>query len=253
MGGPPERDKGIGMEPVPAGDPEVDGVPERDKDLSNPVELEKHIREVTKFLNEKRAANTSVYVTSAGIVGRKRMHEMMMDSGANISMKGKAKGEASILHDVIPTRYVVQGTAGSTETAGSGTVIALAKDENGEEYEFRFECSEVDGMGMNLLAVSRLTNRGAVVHLQKGNSYVLFPQENGKRRKILLLERNGLFILALEVEDATPNETTACPAVTKDVHGPAATMNLWHKRLGCSKAKIGFMNKQAVGEGMNIR
>ena len=30
-------------------------------------------------------------------------------------------------------------------------------------------------------------------------------------------------------------------------------MNLWHKRLGYSKAKIGFMNKQAVGEGMNIR
>ena len=106
---------------------------------------------------------------------------------------------------------------------------------------------------MNLLAVSRLTNQEAVVHLQKGNSYVLFPQENGRRRKIPLIERNGLFILALEVEDATPNEATACPAVTKDVHGPAATMNLWHKRLGCSKAKIGFMNKQAVGEGMNIR
>ena len=74
-------------------------------------------------------------------------------------MKGKAKGEASILHGSTPARYVVQGTAGATETTGSGTAIALAKDENGEEYEFRFECSEVDGMGMNLLAVSKLTNR----------------------------------------------------------------------------------------------
>ena len=50
------------------------------------------------------------------------------------------------------------------------------------------------------------------------------------------------------------SEAKAFPAVTnaKEVHGPAATMNLWHKRLGCSKAKIGFMNKQAIGEGMNI-
>ena len=108
---------------------------------------------------------------------------------------------------------------------------------------------------MNLLAVSRLTNRGAVVHLQKGNSYVLFPEENGRRRKIPLIERNGLFILSLEVEDAKPSGATACPAVAnaKEIHGPAATMNLWHKRLGCSKAKIGFMSKQAMGEGMNIR
>ena len=151
--GLPERDKAGGAESIPRGDPEIVGEPERDKDLSDPAELEKHIREVIKFLSEKKAANTSVYVTSAGVVGRKRMHEMMMDSGANISMKGKAKGEASILHDNTPARYVVQGTAGATETTGTGTAIALAKDENGEEYEFRFECSEVDGMGMNLLAV----------------------------------------------------------------------------------------------------
>ena len=58
-----------------------------------------------------------------------------------------------------------------------------------EEYDFRFECNEVDGMAMNLLGVSKITEKGAIVHLQKDNSYILTPKgRNGRRRKIPLEE-----------------------------------------------------------------
>ena len=109
-------------DPVPAEDPEVAEVPERqklaseDQDLPNHLELDKHIREVFRFLSEKIAVTTSVYITTIGVVGQKRIHEMMEKSGVNISKKGRPKGEARLLHNATPNRYVVQWTAVSTES-----------------------------------------------------------------------------------------------------------------------------------------
>ena len=57
-------------------------------------------------------------------------------------------------------------------------------------------------MAMNLLGVSRITEKGAIVHLQKNNSYILTPKgPDGRRRKIPLEERNGLFILSVALDN----------------------------------------------------
>ena len=162
---PPERDKeGVGnasiadeirKEMVSQADPELHRVPERDKDShvanclsgydggvgiaeSFFLDADKaaaHFGEVVRVLKEKRDANENVYVTSAGVVGNRKMLDMMVDSGANVTLLRKLKGEPSVLQGRKPSRFMVQGTAGPTYTSGTGTVVAHVLDEDGEEYD----------------------------------------------------------------------------------------------------------------------
>ena len=42
-------------------------------------------------------------------------------------------------------------------------------------------------------------------------------------------------------------------AIPHGSHAPEASIELWHKRLGCSKQKIKLMQKESSVEGLNIR
>ena len=194
-------------------------------------------------------------------------------------------------------------------------MVASLVDDSGEEFEMRFEASELPGMKMNLLSASKLLQKGAVMHLEEGNSFVMLPAGDSgtqRRRKISLIERNGLYFLPILVDVPQPKVkarmSVACPVITRsqlrnnttlpsdsdesmdnmdttlagdwteegpgketevrgesdspiqpqmsvhrNLHGPGATLSLWHKRLGVSKLRIGLMGKHGSVLGLNIK
>ena len=143
------------------------------------------------------------------------------------------------------------------------------------------------------------------MHLEEGNSFVMLPAVGSgtkQRRKISLIERNGLYFLPILVDVPPPTvkarTSVACPVITRsqlpnnvtlpsdiddsmgkvkttlagdgtdeglgketvgreesdspmlpqvsihrNLHGPGASLSLWHKRLGVSKLRIGLMGK----------
>ena len=42
-------------------------------------------------------------------------------------------------------------------------------------------------------------------------------------------------------------------SVHRNIHGPGASLSLWHKRLGVSKLRIGLMVKHGLVLGLNIK
>ena len=104
-------------------------------------------------------------------------------------------------------------------------------------------------------------------------------------RKLVLEEENGLFFLPLEVSDggsqvcdpvvtARANLAAASENLLRDaerlldgggareaelggeacafVGANAATLELWHQRLGCSKQKISLMHKKSSALGLSV-
>ena len=84
----------------------------------------------------------------------------------------------------------------------TGTVVGTAVDHKGDNVEFRFKCSALKGLSMNLLSISQLLTEGSVVYLEQGNSYILIKDRMSHHmRKVVLEEENGLFFLPLEVTE----------------------------------------------------
>ena len=267
---------------------------------------EKSILEaVDDELMKRTYARKSAYSTSVKSMSSKQLVELMMDTGANGHFVGTDLGK--LLRGRKYSRFTVMGSAGAVNTNGTGQVVASLTDDSGEEFEMRFEASELPGMKMNLLSASKLLQKGAVMHLEEGNSFVMLPAEGNKtqrRRKISLIERNGLYFLPIMVDVPQPKAqarmSVACPMITRNqlrnnvplpsesddsvgkvnttlagdgtkvslgeqtkareesgssvlpevsvrrnLHGPGASLSLWHKRLGISKLRIGLMGKHA--------
>ena len=288
------------------------------KDISLGSGAEKAILEaVDDELMKRRYARKSAYSTSVKDLSSRQLVELMMDTGANGNFVGSDLGK--LLRGRKYSRFTVMGSAGAVDTNGTGQVVASLVDDAGEEFEMRFEASELPGMKMNLLSASKLLQKGAVMHLEEGNSFVMLPAGvNGtrRRRKISLIERNGLYFLPIMVDGPQPKDeprmSVACPVVTRsqlrnnvtspsdavtdgsmgkekesvpivsvktgegckkesvlteesdssmppqvsvhrNLHGPGASLSLWHKRLGVSKLKIGLMGKHGSVLGLNIK
>ena len=225
------------------------------------------------------------------IDGTTRVRKFAADSACNVHLMG----EEDALKDAKVVHFKVVGTAGASRVTKTGTVVGSAIDEKGEKVEFKFKCSALKGLTMNLLSISQLLTEGSIVHLEKGNSYILVRDRVlGSMRKIVLEESNGLFFLPLEVECADPvsdplsvarahlasaaqklvsdskqlvssslvdvkagddkestdgSEDTACAFVGGS---NAATLELWHQRLGCSKQKISLMHKNSSALGLSV-
>ena len=125
----------------------------------------------------------------------------MMDTGANGHFVGTELGK--LLRGQKYSRFTVMGSAGAVNTNGTGQVVASLVDDSGEEFEMRFEASELPEMKMNLLSASKLLQKGAVMHLEEGNSFVMLPAGGSgtqRRRKISFIERNGLYFLPILVD-----------------------------------------------------
>ena len=264
-------------------------------------------------LMKRRYARKSAYSTSVKDMSSKQLVELMMDTGANGHFVGTDLGK--LLRGRKYSRFTVMGSAGAVNTNGTGQVVASLVDDSGEEFEMRFEASELPGMKMNLLSASKLLQKGAIMHLEEGNSFVMLPVGGGgsqRRRKISLIERNGLYFLPILVDVPQPKVkarmSVACPVITRsqlrnnvtlppdmdasmgkvnttladdetkeglgketevreesdspmlpqvsvhrNLHGPGASLSLWHKRLGVSKLRIGLMGKHGSVLGLNIK
>ena len=282
----------------------------REEDTSlGSVEGESVLEAVDDELMKRKYARKSAYSTSVKDMSSTQLVELMMDTGANGHFVGTDLGK--LLRGRKYSRFTVMGSAGAVNTNGTGQVVASLVDDSGEEFEMRFEASELPGMKMNLLSASKLLRKGAVMHLEEGNSFVMLPAGgigSQRRRKISLIERNGLYFLPILVD--VPQSTVkarasvACPAITRsqlrnnvtlpadsddtmdnvdttvagdftkeqtesrgesdspiqpqmsvhrNLHGPGATLSLWHKRLGVSKLRIGLMGKRGSVLGLNIK
>ena len=169
---------------------------------------------------KRRYARKSAYSTSVEGMSSKQLVELMMDTGANGHFVGTDLGK--LLRGRKYSRFTVMGSAGAVNTNGTGQVVASLVDDSGEEFEMRFEASELPGMKMNLLSASKLLQKGAVMHLEEGNSFVMLPAGGSgtqRRRKISLIERNGFYFLPILVDVPQPKVkarmSVACPVITR--------------------------------------
>ena len=221
-----------------------------------------------------------VAMSGAVAEGSTRVRRFAADSACNVHLTG----DEGDLSDAKTVHFKVVGTAGASDVTKTGTVVGTAVDVNGESIDFKFKCSALKGLSMNLLSISQLLTNGSIVHLEQGNSYILIKVGmNHEMRKIVLEESNGLFFLPLNVESgdrhtdpvcrARAHLSSACSNLVLDANrlmdvgntavgadtsacafagSNAATLELWHHRLGCSKQKISLMHKESSVLGLGV-
>ena len=132
----------------------------------------------------------SVVAMSGAVEGTTRVRRFAADSACNVHLVG----EESDLKDARVVHFQVMGTAGASSVTKTGTVVGTAVDDKGEQYEFKFKCSALKGLTMNLLSISQLLTEGSIVHLEKGNSYILVKDRVCESmRKLYWKRRTGCF------------------------------------------------------------
>ena len=263
-------------------------------------------RKAYRYLVDKSKARVEAYVTSLADVGRNvsRFMKMLVDTGANKTLVGEEGSEA--LHEPSPSNITITGTAGRTKAIADGFILASGRDADGEIIEFKFRCSALGSMKMNLLSVSEMLKVGTTLHFETGNCYMMVPDGN-KKRRVNLIEDNGLYVLPVDAllpavkerkswsrwfdkswlgkvvglvgtrsskraktkskevnvrdseekhqgsEEIAKKKEMVPGASPHGTHAPQASIELWHKRLGCSKQKIKLMQKDSSVEGLNIK
>ena len=75
--------------------------------------------------------------------------------------------------------------------SAEGEVILLVKDNNGKQLRLSLGLGySSSSVPKSLLSAARLMEDGAILHFEKGNSYIEFPNQG---QRIPLIERGGLF------------------------------------------------------------
>ena len=106
--------------------------------------------------------------------------KMLVDTGANKTLVGEEG--LDVMHEPSPSSITITGTAGKTKAIADGFILASGKDVDGEIVEFKFRCSALGSMKMNLLSVSEMLKVGTIFHFETGNCYMMVPDGNRKRR-----------------------------------------------------------------------
>ena len=132
---------------------------------------------------------------------------------------------------------------------------------------------EIENLGflkdtpLNLLALSPLVEKGAIVHLEKGNCYLRVRKRDGSGyNHVPMEERGGLYIVRLEHYVGPEMIKRAYHAHKKlnlpdlyapfdgKICAPAASINLWHRRLNhMSPKSIKIMYDHGSIEGMEMK
>ena len=112
---------------------------------------------------DKSKARVETYVTSLADVGRNvtRFMKLLVDTGSNKTLIGEE--DVNTLHDQTPPNITITGTAGKTKAISDGFILASGKDTDGEIVEFKFRCSALGSMKMNLLSVSEMLKVGSTL------------------------------------------------------------------------------------------
>ena len=191
--------------------------------------------------------------------------DWLMDTGCNQT----ATRLAGLIGNRRATRIRLQGISKDPETIRFvGDVVGSAVDENGQSCDVLIEeVGHLASTPLNLLAVSPLVRNGAIIHLEKGNCYLLTKE----KRKIPIEERDGLYVLRLEHYASSAKIRAAFGATAaagvdmsqgstlstdpnRRFCGMAADLELWHRRLGHASPKvIKVTYDKALAEGFKIQ
>ena len=105
----------------------------------------------TCSVRPSRVAKASIAMS--GVTdGTNRARRFVADSGCNVHLCSN-EGD---LHDAKVVHFQVVGTAGASSVTKTGTIVGSGKDYNGEKVDFKFKCSALPGLSMNLLSISQL-------------------------------------------------------------------------------------------------
>ena len=188
-----------------------------DLESRDPATLLSQVDDAVEVIEMKAKASPAVSLKS---LSPKELHRIMLDTGANKSFCNSQLGK--LLRGRKYARFTVMGSAGPTHAVATGDIVAHLRDDEGEEFMLKFQCSELPNMKMNLLSASWLLREGVTIHLQRHNSFLLIPEHkgSGRRRKVTLEETNGLFYLPMMIEAAENqsslgDENVAGGAVTR--------------------------------------
>ena len=117
--------------------------------------------------------------------------EMLLDSGSNIHLLTLQHARRYFASQR-STRMTVLGISGVRDRCSAeGEVILLVKDNNGKQLRLSLGLGySSSSVPKSLLSAARLMEDGAILHFEKGNSYIEFPNQG---QRIPLIERGGLF------------------------------------------------------------
>ena len=117
--------------------------------------------------------------------------EMLLDSGSNIHLLTLQHARRYFASQR-STRMTVLGISGVRDRCSAeGEVILLVKDNNGKQLRLSLGLGySSSSVPKSLLSAARLMEDVAILHFEKGNSYIEFPNQG---QRIPLIERGGLF------------------------------------------------------------
>ena len=96
-----------------------------------------------------------VEMSGAVVEGSTRVRRFAADSACNIH----PTGDEGDLSDAKTVHFRVVGTAGASDATKTGTVVGHAVDVHGKSIDFKFKCSALKGLSMNLLSISQLLTK----------------------------------------------------------------------------------------------
>ena len=189
-------------------------------------------------------------------VRRARKLLLAIDTGANVNT---CTSEAAALYSpgsVSPSGIEIGGLSASAKIDEKGELAGQVSLDDGSSLLVQHrDVHHCRSSTMNLLSASRLTNQGIrCVFAEKGakgGSYLLLPLLNGTRRRVPLLENNGLYFLEMDIlygddeneikemfsfvttQEAPRKKSYTLTTNDKPVaYSVAADLQLWHERLG---------------------
>ena len=97
----------------------------------------------------KLAPGEESVIAMEGVAEGKRVRRFAADSACNVHLTG----DEGDLTNATNVHFRVVGTAGASDVTKTGTVVGTALDQKGDKVEFRFKCSALKGLSMNLLSL----------------------------------------------------------------------------------------------------
>ena len=186
-------------------------------------------------------------------------HTAVADSGATGHMVNKY---VTLQHKRLANGRVRIADGGQIDIEQQGDIEVRVVDADGKDLEplVLKDASVLKDSPFNLVSVGMLCEAGSIFHFEKGSSWFTY-----KGHRFPLEERDGLYLIhldhILQAQDLS-NLKTAQAAQGFDTdtfaHGDskfacAATMDLWHQRLGhASHGRLKFLYNSGAAEGFDV-
>jgi hypothetical protein len=220
-----------------------------------PNEVSNIIQATSKWCEEndtkKGEGYASVLNTS---VDKRKLYKFSLDSASTehiMSMEA-----ACLLFNQSPSQLKLLGVSGTPTSADVEGMLILTVLHDGKEYKIDLGKSySVNGCPQNILSISKLLDQSAVVHLERGNSYIVLNTSDNPT-KIPIVEVDGMFKLEagkfndFHVSPDGESILSKCKAsldkqshniindssqlshsVSGECYAVSGNMDLWHRRV----------------------